>query len=43
MYLKNDQMSFKIMWSYVLETERILRKINLNWKNNEKIAIFPKM
>ena len=29
------------MWSVVLETERILRKINLNWKKNEKNAIFP--
>ena len=41
MYLKDDQMNFKIMWSVVLETERILRKINLNWKNNEKNAVFP--
>ena len=42
MYLKEDQMNFKIMWSIVLETGRILRKINLNWKNNEKKnAIFP--
>ena len=34
-------MNFKITWSVVLEAERILRKINLNWKNNEKNAIFP--
>ena len=40
-YLKDDQMNFKIMWSVVLETERILRKINLNWKNNEKKRFFP--
>ena len=39
LYLKDDQMNFKIMWSVVLETERILRKINLNWKNNEKNII----
>ena len=41
MYLKDDLMNFEIMWSVVLETEQILRKINLNWKNNEKNAIFP--
>ena len=41
MYLKDDQINFKITWSVVLETERILRKINFNWKNNEKNAIFP--
>ena len=41
MYLKDDQMNFKIMWSVVLETEQILRKINLNWKNNEKTLFFP--
>ena len=29
------------MWSFFLETERILRKINLNLKNNEKNVIFP--
>ena len=29
------------MWSPVLETERILRKINLNLKNNEKKRFFP--
>ena len=36
-----DKLNFKIMWSFFLETERILRKINLNWKNNKKNAIFP--
>ena len=41
MYLKDDQMSFEIMWSIILETERMLRKINLNLKNNEKNAVFP--
>ena len=40
MDLKDDQMNFKIMWSVVLETERILRKINLNWNNNEKKTRF---
>ena len=34
-------MSFKIMWSLFLETERTSRKINLNAKNNEKNDIFP--
>ena len=36
MYLKKDKLNFKIMWSVVLETERTLRKNNLNWKKTKK-------
>ena len=39
--LKEVKMDIQVMVSVFLEAERIVLKIFLNWKNNDKNAIFP--
>ena len=39
--LKEVKMDFQVMVSVFLEAERIVLKIFLNWKNNEKTRFFP--